>query len=549
MSFLTVQMPDGDIMRFALSKSTVRLGRAPENDLILDDATVSRRHALIDRREDGDYLVDVGGSNGVVVNGLPMGNPALLREGDVVDLGRARLVYCAPAVPAAESEATPWPGSGETTVFATDNLPLLEPSKISRESAEYTLLPILLEADKELAVDRPLNEMFAKILDLVHRIVPFERGVLQMLEGDDLVSQIVRRPSGVPEPAPGISEALKNHVIQTREAILVVDALDDALLKTRRSIQSQRVRSLMCVPLATRQHEVIGLLYVDDRHEVGRFNEQNLRFLTHLGNLAAMKLENKRLFDRALSAKLYEEEYRRAAEIQAHLLPNKAPAIPGYALAGASHPCLAVGGDYFDYLELPGGCFGVAVGDVVGHGVPAALLMCSLQSSFRALVEQGLPPGEVMSRLNATLSRRLPVNCFITLFYGVLDPERHTLTYANAGHNLPFIMGSQGARELEKGGPPLGIWEAREYGNQDVLLEQGEVLVIYSDGISEAGNAGGEEFGVQRLVAVAGRLRPESPETMVRGILAELESHCDGGPFDDDVTLVVMKRASNEWKR
>ncbi len=549
MSFLTVQMPDGDIVRFVLSTSTVRLGRASENDLVLDDATVSRRHALIDRREDGDYLVDVGGSNGVVVNGLPMGDPVLLREGDVVDLGKARLVYCAPAVPPTELEATPWPGSGETTVLATDNLPLLEPSEISKESAEYSLLPILLEADKELAVDRPLNEMFAKILDLVQRIVPFERGVLQTLEGDSLVSQIVRRPSDTSGPAPGISEALKNHVIQTREAILVVDALDDAVLKTRHSIQSQRVRSLMCVPLATRQQEVIGLLYVDDRHEVGRFNRQNLRFLTHLGNLAAMKLENKRLFDQALTVRLYEEEGRRAAEMQEYLLPKEAPAIPGYALAGASHPCLAVGGDYFDYLELPGGCFGVAVGDVVGHGVPAALLMCSLQSSFRALVEQGLPPGEVMSRLNATLSRRLPVNCFITLFYGVLDPGRHVLTYANAGHNLPFIMGSQGATELEKGGPPLAIWEEREYVHQDVSLEQGDALVIYSDGISEAGNAGGEEFGVQRLVAVAGRLRSASPDAMVRGILAGLESHCDGGPFHDDVTLVVMKRASNDWKR
>ncbi len=542
MSFLTVQTPDGDIVRFVLSTSAVRLGRAPENDLVLDDDTVSRRHALIDRREDGDYLVDVGGSNGVVVDGLRMGDPVLLRQGDVVDLGRARLVYCAPAVPPSELEVTPWPGSGETTVLATDNLRLLEPSEISKESADYSLLPILLEADNELSVDRPLNEMFAKILDLVQRIVPFERGVLQTIEGDELVSQIVRRPSESSGPAPGISEALKNHVIRTREAILVVDAMDDAVLKTRRSIQSQRVRSLMCVPLATRQQEVIGLLYVDDRHEVGRFNRQNLRFLTHLGNLAAMKLEHKRLFDLALTAKLYEEEHRRAAEMMAYLLPTEAPAIPGYALAGASHPCLAVGGDYFDYLELPGGCFGVAVGDVVGHGVPAALLMCSLQSSFRALVEQGLPPGEVMARLNATFSRRLPVNCFITLFYGVLDPGRHALTYANAGHNLPFIMGLQGATELERGGPPLGIWEDREYGNQDVSLEQGDALVIYSDGISEAGNPGGEEFGVQRLMAVAGGLLSASPDAMVRGILARLESHCDGGPFQDDVTLVVMKR-------
>ena len=164
-------------------------------------------------------------------------------------------------------------------------------------------------------------------------------------------------------------------------------------------------------------------------------------------------------------------------------------------------------------------------------------------------MEQGLPPGEVMSRLNATLSRRLPINCFITLFYGVLDPGRHALTYANAGHNLPFIMGSQGATELGKGGPPLGIWEEREYGNQDASLEQGDALVIYSDGISEAGDAGGEEFGVQRLMTVAGGLLSASPDAMVRGILAGLESHCDGGPFQDDVTLVVMKRDTIDRKR
>ena len=148
MSFLTVQTPDGDIVRFVLSTSTVRLGRASENELVLNDATVSRRHALIDRREQGDYLVDVGGSNGVMVNGLPIRDPVLLREGDVVGLGRTRLVYCAPAVPSSELAVTPWPGTGETMILATDNLPVLKPSEISRESEEFSLLPILLSAHR-----------------------------------------------------------------------------------------------------------------------------------------------------------------------------------------------------------------------------------------------------------------------------------------------------------------------------------------------------------------------------------------------------------------
>ena len=135
-----------------------------------------------------------------------------------------------------------------------------------------------------------------------------------------------------------------------------------------------------------------------------------------------------------------------------------------------------------------------------------------------------------MSRLNVTLSRRLPLHCLITLFYGVLDPGRHTLTYANAGHTLPFIMGSQGATELGKGGPPLGVWEEREYGSRDVSMEQGDSLVMYSDGISEAFNAGGEEFGAQRLMALAGRLRSASPDEMVRGILGELVPNIFRGP-------------------
>ncbi|HKN46919.1 MAG TPA: GAF domain-containing SpoIIE family protein phosphatase, partial [Candidatus Polarisedimenticolia bacterium] len=301
--------------------------------------------------------------------------------------------------------------------------------------------------------------------------------------------------------------------------------------------------SVACVPLWNNR-EVIGLIYVDSRHRTGLFGEENLRLLTHLAHVVAVKIENARLYLQAVAAERMEQELLRASELQNHLLPSESPPIAGYRLYGSSVPCRAVGGDYYDYIELRGGRYGIGLGDVAGKGLSAALLMFAFQASLRALSELDLPPEETIGRLNRLLARQIPTNRFVTFFYGVLDPACHTIRYVNAGHNPPWILRRDGATadRLPQTGRPLGLFENGSYRAETVELAPGEVLLCYSDGVTEGTDPRGEDFGEERLLGILREARAGSPFDIVRRITAEIESHNAGEARQDDITLVALKR-------
>ena len=203
----------------------------------------------------------------------------------------------------------------------------------------------------------------------------------------------------------GVDDEITDRVIKHHESVLTSDALVD--FKGGHSVEGLQIRSVACVPLWNNR-EVIGLIYVDSRHRTGLFGEENLRLLTHLAHVVAVKIENARLYLQAVAAERMEQELLRASELQNHLLPSESPPIAGYRLYGSSVPCRAVGGDYYDYIELTGGRYGIGLGDVAGKGLSAALLMFAFQASLHALSELDLPPEETIGRLNRLLARKIP---------------------------------------------------------------------------------------------------------------------------------------------
>jgi sigma-B regulation protein RsbU (phosphoserine phosphatase) len=208
--------------------------------------------------------------------------------------------------------------------------------------------------------------------------------------------------------------------------------------------------------------------------------------------------------------------------------------------------CRAVGGDYYDYVALGDGRYGLGLGDVAGKGLPSALLMASFQASLRALSEMGLPPDDTIRRLNRLLCRSIPENRFVTFFYAILDPATHEFTYVNAGQNPPYIVRAAGGtpERLDQSGPPLALLDYATYVSHHTRLERGDVLVCYSDGVSEARGPSDEEFGEIRLTdAVAKDAGRGAPE-LVRLVTEALQGHCAGRTYQDDVTLVVLKRKS-----
>ncbi|HZN03661.1 MAG TPA: SpoIIE family protein phosphatase [Candidatus Polarisedimenticolia bacterium] len=561
MDFLTIITPDGGTQRFDLTPvPNLKIGRSSTSDLVLQDLNVSRMHAELVRRPEGYFVLDAGGKNGTFVNDKRIDAPTMLQPGDRVRLGTTTLVFNGhpksnveftdqplPAGPGTihlSADDLRTPNLGEMSVIQGTPAPLHRPTGPGSSPSGGQALQIIFEADKELVFHRPLDELLEKIMDLTRRAVRFERGLLMLLEGGTLRSHVVRVPEAETGKPIAISRTITDRVIKKQESILTSDALFDERFKAGQSVEIQQIRSLMCAPLWDNR-EVIGLIYLDSRQKAGLFTLDDLKLLTHLANVAAVKIENARLFEQAVAAERMEQEIQKAAEIQNHLLPSEGPPIEGYEIFGTSLMCRAVGGDYYDYVPLENGCYGLGLGDVAGKGLPAALLMASFQASLRALSEMGLSPDDTIRRLNRLLCKSIPENRFVTFFYAVLDPKTHVLTYVNAGQNPPYIVRVAGGSDrLEQSGPPLALLEDTTYKAHRTRLEPGDVLVCYSDGVSEACGPSEEEFGEMRLTEVVARDMTLSAAEHVRTLTEALLSHCAGRTYQDDVTLVVLKRHS-----
>lgn len=230
-----------------------------------------------------------------------------------------------------------------------------------------------------------------------------------------------------------------------------------------------------------------------------------------------------------------------AREVQRELLPRASPIVPGLLLAGACRPAVGVGGDYYDYLQFSDERLGIVIADVAGKGIPAALLMAGLQASVRSLAGPTVEPGEVNRRLNEMLYRSTSSARYATLFFGIYDARRRVLSYSNAGHFPPLHLCAAGAVRLMADGIPIGLMEDAVYGQGERTIEPGDMLALYTDGIVEAPDAAGEEFGERRLVEILQRHRQRDLDELVVTVLQELERWTGGGLAHDDATLVLIR--------
>ena len=246
------------------------------------------------------------------------------------------------------------------------------------------------------------------------------------------------------------------------------------------------------------------------------------------------------LEDGKTQSEIQEEEFGKAREIQEGLLPKKIPQVRGLEIAGVWQPTLAVGGDFYDVVKFGEGKVGICIGDVVGKRISAALLMANLLASFRAFVSELVSPGVLAGKLNDVLCNNIAADKFITFWYCTIDVHRGKLTYAGAGQWPPILFRKSGeAVLLKEGGTPLGIFPGQSYDDTGVDLESGDHLVLYTDGLTEAMNSDGEEFGEARLVHLANRNQRLNASELLESLAKEV-THCCGGNFQDDLTLVVI---------
>jgi serine phosphatase RsbU (regulator of sigma subunit) len=301
----------------------------------------------------------------------------------------------------------------------------------------------------------------------------------------------------------------------------------------------------MAVPLQTRD-EIIGLIYVDSPSLLREFTKDDLSLLTVMANVAAIRIEHTRLAEIEQAKQLLARDLEQAAEIQRRFLPAAAPRVVQLDLAGHNAPCRTVGGDYFDFFPYENGRVAMVLGDVSGKGMPASLLMMGLQARVQVLIDEPRSLAEVMTRLNRITSANCPAGRFISLFFCIIDGRSGEISYCNAGHNPPLLIraaeppGNQ--QELTGGGPILGILGSIEYQEYGAKLEPGDVLVIYSDGVTEAGNATGDDFGVERLANTVWANRERSSAEIVAAVNAALTEYTASAPQSDDITMIVARR-------
>lgn len=286
-----------------------------------------------------------------------------------------------------------------------------------------------------------------------------------------------------------------------------------------------------------------GVLLIGKRLNEESFNSDNLIFIEAIGNTAMAAIENERLFREEIEKKRLESELNIALEIQKNLLPKKAPKIDNYDIYGITIPTYHVGGDYFDYIRIDENLLLLAVADVSGKGIPASLIMANTQAALRVLARNNLSPEAIAGQINYLLYENTAPDKFVTCFFGILNLANNEFTYLNAGHNPPYLFRYDGTvYELSEGGLILGFLESGyRYKTGNVSLQKGDIIVMFTDGVTESHNLNKDEYGEDRLKYIIDENRKNSAEEIVKSIINDVRHFAGKAPQFDDITTIVLK--------
>ena len=341
-----------------------------------------------------------------------------------------------------------------------------------------------------------------------------------------------------------ISRSIVNHVLLQKKAILSQDAGADKNLPTSASIADLKIRSVMCVPLVTPDKEALGIIQLDtsDRKQ---FGQEDLDVLAAVAGQAAISIQNAQMHESLLERERLSRDLKLAEQVQKRFLPQTVPVIAGFEFFAHYDPAYEVGGDYYDFVPLPGDKLAIAVGDVSGKGVSAALMMAKFSGDTRYCILTENSPSEAANELNTLLFAAGIEEKFITLSLSILDPERRTLSITSAGHLPVLIRRSNGTIDEigeEIAGFPLGIVPEGEYRQTEVALEPGDVVAVFSDGVTDARNLREEIYESRDKRRLLRKFADTSggPETIGRAILQDIREFSAGHTQVDDITLICF---------
>ena len=511
-----------------IDKPVFRIGRKSENDLRSAGNDVSREHAEIVQIDGRFVLKDRGSRSGTFVNDEPI-TERPLRHRDRIRLGRA--------------------GSAEMVFLLDDPTD----SHTGHTTGVIDLRPLttVLDRLRGLGTSRLLDEVLVLVMDSAIDATGAERGFIMLANANgELEFKIARARGNVTLPGQSFatSEKIPQEVFATGRERIVADLMDGNFAGQHLGTVALGIRHVLCTPLrvvrylersdASADQRPIGVLYLDSREKGQLVSDAARRALEEVAAEAASAIESARLYREAIEKARLDRELLLAAEIQRALLPEACQSGDFFEVAAASMPCRSIGGDFFDYFTLPDGAFAFALGDVAGKGPPAALLTAMVQGAFAAQVASAQSPAALIAHINRTLIRRAVQSRFVTVVYGVLGPDG-TFTYCNAGHNPPLLIGRNGVRRLETGGLILGLFPDAAYDQETIQMQEDDVLVVFSDGVTEAMNMDEEQFGEERLLACLDGTG--TTNGVLDTILARVRGFVGSAPQADDITALALK--------
>lgn len=522
------------------------IGRSPDCQIRIEDNLISKRHARIVRNGHVHALEDLGSRNYTYVNNvrLQANQPFPLRDGHIIRLCDTEFIYRDQTITVVNDL-----GSTDRSSVVEERDPTpsstISPPGPSADEA----LRSLVNFSRSIGGSLDVGEILARALDSLFAI--FEQAecgfiLLRVGQSDELVPKAIRH-RGTQQQDLTISRTILKSAIEQGKATLTLDAAEDPVYEGVESVQLQSIRTVMCAPILDRQFLAVGIVQLDTRSTRARFSARDLDLLAGYAAEVGVAIELCRLHDVESKHLRDQREQRFAREVQMGLLPHDRPGPTDYRFWDFYEPAKVVGGDYYDYIPLNDSQtqgWAIALGDVAGKGLAAALMMAKLGSDVRLSVLTEPDPSRKLERLNRRLcDARLPER-YVTLLLALLDPVLHKLTVINAGHTCPIVRKATGeVREIGKGqgGMMLGVDDDGPYPAVEIDLDPGDVVVLFTDGVNEAMNSNDRQLGIPRLLQAIAQA-PPGADGVGNHILKTVREFVGGNPQSDDIAVICFQR-------
>lgn len=523
------------------------VGRTEAADIALADASVSRRHARLFRRENQWFVEDLGSRNGTLLNGEGVRGERAVKPGDLVRIGDTTLhVTSIGGAEATLGDVTciDTSGGGEILSFVKPAAEVLSAADADQQAGSR--LRLLNEVHRALLKPVSREDLLQIVLERAFAILQPEHGAIFLEKTDGTLFRAAERQAEAATVPLLVSSRLAEEVMVKGAAALVFDARQDERFASAASVMASGARSIVAAPLSDNQGR-FGMIALYSNFAARRFSEQDLELLVSLAWAAAIRLRNLALAEDAAARRVLDRELALSREIQMGMLRRPSFEREGVDVAARLVPAREVGGDFYEF-QAEAGQLWFIVGDVAGKGMAAALMMVMAQTLFRAAAGAGRSLAEVVAHLNRELARDNERSMFVTAIAGRLDLATGRLELANAGHNLPYRLRSDGGIELvpARNSVALGVLEDAAFPITALMLESGEGLLLYTDGVTDAVSPSGESFGttkLERYLREAGRLKAEA---LVGSLFGAIETFAGNAAQEDDITVAVLRYAGQK---